>query len=60
MEISEYDKRNIGKILYGEGTWFSAHLIRLIAKADPHNRQLLQLVYPDHVKAYLEYYQNGE
>lgn len=34
------------------GTWFTSHLLRLIAKADLENRALLRLGFPDHVAAY--------
>jgi hypothetical protein len=56
MDISDYDKQHIVEILGGEGNWFGAHLIRLIAKADLHNRHLLGEVYPEHVEAYLKWY----
>jgi hypothetical protein len=36
----------------GYGTWFTSHLLRLIAKADPQNRELLRLEFPDHVAAF--------
>ena len=54
--ISEHDKENIGEILAGYGDWFSADLIRLIAKADAQNRARLARVFPDHVQAYLDWY----
>ena len=34
------------------GTWFTSHLLRLIAKADKVNRELIRLGFPDHVAAY--------
>jgi len=55
MKISEYDKNNIGKILEGQGTWFGACLIRLIAKADHENKELLRQIYPSYVEAYLDW-----
>jgi len=57
--ISEHDKAHIEEILRGHGTWFSADLLRLIAKADQKNQLLLAQVYPEHVEAYLEWF-NGE
>jgi len=50
--MSAYDKVNVGQILQGEGDWFGAQLLRLIAKADVDNRLKLSLVYPDYVRAY--------
>lgn len=49
--MSEYDKNNLGNILAGEGTWFTAYLLRLIAKADGENLNRLRLSFPDEVKA---------
>ena len=34
------------------GDWFTSHLLRLIRKADPQNRELIRLGFPDHVAAY--------
>ena len=51
-ELSQFDKENIGLIVNGHGRWFSAMLIRLIAKADMRNRECLKEVFPNHVKAY--------
>ena len=50
-EISEYDRRNVEKILYGYGDWFGAALLRLIEKADSQNRELLRLGFPSYVEA---------
>jgi hypothetical protein len=50
--ISEYDRAHVGDILRGNGDWFSAHLLRLLAKADRDNREALRLVFPEHVAAY--------
>jgi hypothetical protein len=58
-EISEYDKRNVEKILHGHGTWFGAQLLRLIAHADKWNREKLRLGFPDYVAAY-EAWDRGE
>lgn len=54
--ISEYDKAHIPQILKGEGDWFTAHLLRLIAKADLENRARLHRAFPDVVDAYLAFY----
>jgi hypothetical protein len=50
--MTEYDKQNIDKILQGEGSWFTAHLLRLIAKADRQNRDKLRMGFPEEVAAY--------
>jgi len=36
--MSSYDEQRVAEILAGEGTWFTAYLFRLIAKADKSNR----------------------
>lgn len=50
--LSPFDAENVGSILAGSGDWFSAQLLRLIAKADDKNLALLRSVYPTHVAAY--------
>lgn len=53
MGLSRYDVKVFGQIVGDrEGTWFTAHLIRLIARADQHNRATLQAVFPLEVAAY--------
>lgn len=54
--LSNYDRYHIGDIVAGSGDWFSAVLLRLIAKADLENRELLRKVYPEHVQAYEEWH----
>ena len=49
--MTEYDKENIMEILHGKGTWFTADLFRLIAKADGANRLKLAESFPDEVNA---------
>ena len=49
--FSEYDKKNVGELLAGEGTWFNAHLLRLISKADSGNLELLRKGFPEQVEA---------
>ena len=56
--LSSYDEKNIGSLLAGEGTWFNAHLLRLISKADNSNMELLRKGFPEEVKA-LEEYRHG-
>ena len=53
-EMSDYDRENIINILAGDGDWYAAHLIRLIAKADMGNLVKLARIYPEEVKAVLE------
>jgi hypothetical protein len=45
-------------IMAGYGDWFSAELLRLIAKADLTNRDKLRQVFPEHVEAYEKWF-NG-
>jgi len=57
--MTSYDKKNVAKILAGEGTWFTAKLIRLIAGSDSSNRGKLQRVFPEEVEA-VNRYQHGK
>lgn len=57
--ISPYDRANISSILAGEGDWFTAKLLRLIAKADSSNKERLRLGFPEEVEAF-ENYMTGE
>lgn len=36
--LSDFDRENIGEVLR-TGTWFTAHLLRLVQKADVGNRR---------------------
>ena len=56
--MSPHDKKHIPEILAGEGTWFIAKLIRLIAGADNDNRAKLHLGFPEVVEA-VNSYQHG-
>ena len=53
--MTEYDKENITEILHGKGTWFTADLFRLIAKADSGNRLKLHEAFPVEVEAVHQY-----
>lgn len=50
--LSDYDKEHIEDLIFGEGDWFSAKLIRLCVKADGMNLERLRKGFPDHVEAY--------
>jgi hypothetical protein len=50
--LSEHDRKNIGGLIAGRGDWFSARLLRLIAKADRTNLERLRLGFPEHVAAF--------
>lgn len=52
MTLSDYDRLNVGPILRGHGTWFTADLLRLIAHADAANRERLRLAFTDVVEAF--------
>ncbi len=52
---SDFDRENMEAIIAGHGTWFSAHLLRLIARADSENIARLRLGFPDHVQAYIDW-----
>lgn len=53
--LSEFDREHIDAILHGHGTWFTAHLLRLCAKADPANLARLHKGFPEVVQAYLNW-----
>jgi hypothetical protein len=55
MTISDYDRAHIGDIVAGRGDWFTAHLLRLCAKADGENLAKLAADFPDEVAAFLEW-----
>jgi hypothetical protein len=57
--ISDFDRAHIADILAGEGDWFTAHLLRLIAKADAMNRAKLKFMYSEEVEAFEEWEQRG-
>jgi hypothetical protein len=50
--LSAHDRERMTDIMAGYGDWFSAQLLRLIAKADVENRARLRLAFPDHVEAF--------
>ncbi len=58
MPMSQYDKENLGDLLFGEGDWFTAKLLRLISKADSKNLEKLRLGFPEEVEA-LELWRKG-
>ncbi|KKL17797.1 hypothetical protein LCGC14_2481950 [marine sediment metagenome] len=58
--LSEYDRNHISDLVYGHGNWFSAHLIRLIIKADMQDRAKLKQAYPEHVEAVEKWLATGE
>jgi len=60
MALSDFDREHIEDILGGNDDWFSAQLIRLIAKADPVNLALIRLGFPDHVEAWESWYYGEE
>ena len=53
--MSNYDEQRVAEILAGEGTWFTAYLFRLIAKADQNNRAKLASAFPAEVAAVVRY-----
>lgn len=57
--MSPFDKENIAKIMDGHGDWFTAQLLRLIAKADVANRERLCAGFPDEVEAFHQWSEGG-
>lgn len=58
--ISAYDKAHMSDIIAGHGDWFTANLLRLIAKADFENKAKLRLGFPDVVQAYDTWVEHGD
>ena len=56
--MTDYDLQNLPEILAGQGTWFTAKLLRLISCADSNNRHKLHKSYPEEVEA-VNLYQHG-
>lgn len=61
--INDFDRAHIGQILAGAGderwSYFTAHLLRLIAKADQQNLERLATLYAPEVAAVLEWRYRG-
>ena len=51
VKLSDYDRHNIQAILHGEGDWFTAKLLRLIANADKQSKRQIYKGFPDAVDA---------
>ena len=60
MPLSDYDRQVLGDIVAGHGDWFTAHLLRLIAKADNENRDRIRAGFPEEVAAYEWWHSHGE
>lgn len=58
--ISDFDKANMADILAGNGDWFTAELLRLIAKADFENKAKIRLGFPEVVQAYDAWMESGD
>ena len=59
MPLTDYDNDNIGPIIQGQGDWFTARLLRLIARADTSNKKKLAQVFPKEVAA-VQTFQTGK
>jgi hypothetical protein len=57
MGLSSWDIDHLQDIFDGNGEWFTAQLMRLIAKADGVNLEKLRMAYPDEVRVYEEWHQ---
>ena len=53
--MTDYDRENVGEIIHGKGTWFTANLFRLIVKADAENRRKLFNAFPEEVEVVHQY-----
>jgi hypothetical protein len=54
--LSNYDIEHVESILRGDGDWFSAQLLRLIAKADDFNKERIRKGFPNHVALWEAWY----
>lgn len=59
MPLSEFDRNNLGRLILGDGDWFTARLLQLIHKSDAWNRARLRLAFPEEVAAYEEWSKEG-
>ncbi len=50
--LSDNERKSMTIILGGHGQSFNAKLLRLIAEADPTNRELLRIAFPSEVAAF--------
>lgn len=50
MPLSDFDIKNMDRIMVGHGDWFTAQLLRLIAKADEDNIERLRKGFPEEVE----------
>jgi len=55
LQISEHDRLNVEEVM-ANGDWWSADMLRLIAKSDIMHRMLLSVVFPSHVLAYEDWH----
>lgn len=59
MGLSDYDRKRVEDLLHGKGDWFTAKLLRLIAKADGQNLERLRRAFPLEVEAVEAYWGSG-
>ena len=59
LPIGDVDASRVGYTM-AHGTWWSADLLRLIAKSDRPHRERLRLAFPSHVAAYEKWYAEGD
>lgn len=56
MTLSQFDRENVNAIMQDpRKDWFTAQLMRLIAKADSHHRALLAKGFPEEVALVEQY-----
>ena len=53
--MTAYDRAKISEIIAGHGDWFTADLLRLIARADNKTRERLAIAFPDEVNEVIDY-----
>ncbi len=59
MTMSDFDKENVGQILSGQGTWFTAKLMRLVCESDSQCKEKMWHGFPEVVDA-VHQFQTGK
>lgn len=59
LPIGQHDADRVGQVMTS-GDWWTADLLRLIAKSDIPHRERLRLAFPSHVEAYEHWHAGGE
>jgi hypothetical protein len=58
--LSRYDIEHVEEIMKGDGDWFTAKLLRLIADSDLPNRERIRAGFPKEVALYEAWFYKNE